>query len=192
MKQKFFIVVVCMLISKTIFCQWETGAGLGVSIPITGYGEVLKTGWMINADGRYRFKKGNFAIGMKAQFVRLQKDKNPSDGFQNARMTVAPLLFTTEYSAIKGKLQPYITAGLGISFFNLNYDTSPTTGQSVNNVSFTMMPALGFRYTSIGNIYPFIEYDLVLLADGPPIGFPKGGKMTGYNGIFAGVCYRFK
>jgi len=192
MKQKFVTAVICLLFSNTIFSQWETGAGLGISLPITAYGEVLKTGWLINADGRYRFKKGNFAIGMKAQFVRLQKDKDPSDVFQNARMTIAPLIFTAEYSATKGKLQPYVTGGLGITFFNLNYDTSPTAGESVNNVSFTMMPSIGFRYAGTGNIYPFIESGLVLLADGPPIGFPKGGQMTGYTGIVAGVCYRFK
>ena len=192
MKQKLFIAFTCMLFSKTIFSQWETGAGIGIGLPITGYSEVLKTGWMINGDTRYRFKKGNFAIGMKAQFARLQRDNNPSDGFQNARMTVAPLIFTAEFSATKGKLQPYITGGLGVTFFNLNYDTSPTMGKSVNNVSFTMMPSIGFRYAAIGNLYPFLESDLVLLADGPPIGFPKGGKMTGYNTIVAGVCYRFK
>ena len=192
MKLKFFIAVIFVLTSKTIFSQWETGAGLGISLPITGYGEVLKTGWLINADGRYRFKKGNFAVGMKAQYVRLQNDKNPADQFQNARMTLAPVIFTAEYSSIKGSLQPYITGGLGITFFNLNYDTSPTTGESVNNVSFTMMPLVGLRYAASKNIYPFIESGFVLLADGPPIGFPKGEKMTGYNNIVGGVCYRFK
>ena len=192
MKLKFFIAVIFVLTSKTIFSQWETGAGLGISLPITGYGEVLKTGWLINADGRYRFKKGNFAVGMKAQYVRMQNDKNPSDAFQNARMTIAPVIFTAEYSSIKGSVQPYITGGLGITFFNLNYDTSPTTGESVNNVSFTMMPLVGLRYAASKNIYPFIESGFVFLADGPPIGFPKGEKMTGYNNIAAGVCYRFK
>ena len=192
MKLKFFIAVIFVLTSETIFSQWETGAGLGISLPITGYGEVLKTGWLINADGRYRFKKGNFAVGIKAQYVRLQNDKNPADQFQNARMTIAPLIFTAEYSSIKGSLQPYITGGLGITFFNLNYDTSPTTGESVNNVSFTMMPLVGLRYAASKNIYPFIESGFVLLADGPPIGFPKGEKLTGYNNISAGVCYRFK
>ena len=191
MKLKFFIALVFILTSKNIFSQWETGVGLGISLPITGYGEVLKAGWLLNADGRYRFKKGNFAIGMKAQYVRLQNDKNPADPFQNARMTIAPLIFTAEYASIKGSLQPYITGGLGITFFNLNYDTSPTTGESVNNVSFTMMPLVGIRYASSKNIYPFIESGFALLADGPPIGFPKGEKMTGYNNITAGVCYRF-
>ena len=192
MKLKFFIALIFILTSKNIFSQWETGAGLGISVPITGYGEVLKTGWLLNGDGRYRFKKGNFAIGMKAQYVRLQNDKNPADQFQNARMTIAPVIFTAEYSSIKGNLQPYLTGGLGITFFNLNYDTSPTTGESVNNVSFTMIPLVGIRYAASNNIYPFIESGFVLLADGPPIGFPKGEKVTGYNNITAGVCYRFK
>jgi hypothetical protein len=192
MKLKVFIAVVFILVSKNIFSQWETGAGLGISLPITGYGKVLKTGWLLNADGRYRFKKGNFAIGMKAQFVRLQKDKNPSDAFQNARMTIAPLIFTAEYSAVKGKFQPYLTGGLGITFFNLNYDVAPTDGKTVFNVSFTMMPMVGFRYAASKNIYPFIESGFVLIADGPPIGFPKSDKLTGYSAITGGVCYRFK
>ena len=191
MKLKLSIAVIFVLTSKTIFGQWETGAGFGISLPITGYGEVLNTGWLLNGDGRYRFKKGNFAVGMKAQYVRLQNDKNPADQFQNARMTIAPLIFTAEYSSIKGSLQPYITGGLGITFFNLNYDTSPTTGESVNNVSFTMMPLVGIRYAASKNIYPFIESGFVLLADGPPIGFPKGEKVTGYNNIVGGVSYRF-
>lgn len=192
MKSKVVIVVVCVCFASDLFSQWEAGAGAGVALPITGYSEVLKTGWLLNADGRYRFKKGNFAVGMKTQFVRLQNDKNPSDQFQNARMTIAPVIFTAEYSATGGKVQPYVTGGLGISFFNLNYDTSPTTGEAVNNVSFTMMPAAGLRYAPSNNIYPFIEWDLILIADGPPIGFPKGEKLTGYNSIHAGVCYRFK
>ena len=57
MKLKFFIAVIFILTSKSIFSQWETGAGVGISLPITGYGEVLKTGWLLNADGRYRFKR---------------------------------------------------------------------------------------------------------------------------------------
>ena len=192
MKQKLVITVACVLFSKIVFSQWETGAGIGISIPVTGYSEVLKTGWQLNADGRYRMKKGTFALGMKAQFVRLQKDKDPNDAFQNARMTIAPLLFIAEFSSVKGKVQPYMSGGLGITFFNLNYDTSPTNGETVFNVSFTMMPLVGLRYASIGNIYPFIESGFILLADGPPIGFPKGGKMTGYQSIVAGVCYRFR
>ncbi len=191
MKLKMFTLVVCFLFSINIFSQWETGAGAGVSIPITGYGEVLKTGWLLNVDARYRFKKGNLATGLKAQFVRLQKDKNPSDQFQHARMTIAPLIFTAEYSLTKSQLQPYVTGGLGITFFNLNYDTSPTTGETVNNVSFTMMPSVGVRYGVSKNIYPFIEWDLVLIADGPPIGFPKSEKLTGYNALVGGICYRF-
>src|SRR6187402_810165 len=105
MRLKITIAIACFLFSKNIFSQWEVGAGAGISLPITGYGEVLKTGWLLNADVRYRFKKGNFAIGMKAQYVRLQKDKNPADVFQNARMTIAPLILTAEYSSIKGSLQ---------------------------------------------------------------------------------------
>jgi opacity protein-like surface antigen len=180
--------ILCVCISKA---QWEVGLGAGIGLPLTGYSEVVKTGWLLNAEGKYRFQS-NWAVGMKTQFARLQKDKDPNDAFQNARITVAPLLFVAEYGRFsKGSLQPYATGGLGISFFSVNYDTTPTEGTSEFNVSFTMMPQLGLRYAASPNVYPFIESGLVLLADGPPIGFPKGEKMTGYGFINLGVHYQF-
>jgi len=192
MKQKLLILLLAALTSISINAQWEAGVGVGLGLPVTGYKEVLKSGWLLNAEGKYRFASGNFAVGMKTHFTRLQQDKNPGDTFQNARMTIAPLLFTAEYSIpTKGALDPYLTGGLGITFFNLNYDISPTEGETVNNVSFTMMPQAGLRYGASEKVFPFIEAGLVLLADGPPIGFPKGSQMTGYTAITAGINYRF-
>ena len=192
MKRKVMMTVLPVLISISIYAQWEVGLGAGAGLPVTGYKEVLKPGWLLNAEGKYRFKSGKFALGMKTHFTRLQNDNNPDDQFQNARMTIAPLLFTAEWTlSTKGILQPYLTGGLGISFFNLNYDTSPTNGETVNNVSFTMMPQAGLRYRASKHVSPFIEWGLVLLADGPPIGFPKSSEMTGYHAISAGIGYRF-
>ena len=193
MKCKLLITLLAVLISMSVNAQWEVGLGVGAALPITSYKEVLKTGWLLSAEGKYRLASRNFALGMEAHFTRLQKDNNPGDAFQNARMTIAPLLFTAEYDIpTKGALQPYFTGGLGITFFNLNYDISATEGETVNNVSFTMMPQAGLRYKASEKLYPFIEAGLVLLADGPPQGFPKSSEMTGYTGITAGIIYRFK
>ena len=192
MKCKLLITLLTTLLSISAHAQWEIGIGAGLGLPVTAYKEVLKPGWLLNAEGKYRFGNGNFAVGLKTHFTRLQKDKNPGDTFQNARMTIAPLLFTAEYGIpTKGALDPYITGGLGITFFNLNYDISPSEGETVNNVSFTMMPQVGLRYATSKNLFPFIEYGLVLLADGPPVGFPKSSQMTGYSAITAGINYRF-
>lgn len=107
-------------------------------------------------------------------------------------MTLAPVLFTAEYEGFtKGNLQPYDSGGLGISFFSIHYETSPTQGTSLFNVSFTMMPQVGLRYAATSSLYPFVESGVVLLADGPPIGFPKGEQMTGYSFITTGVHYQF-
>jgi opacity protein-like surface antigen len=191
MKNK-LLTVLLLLLSNFLHAQWELGFGPGVSLPITGYKEVLKSGWLLNAEGKCRFKKGNFAVGLKAQFVRLQKDGDYTDSFQNARMTIAPILLIVEYRIkTNGKLEPYISGGFGVSLFSLNYDTSPTAGTSDFNVSFSMAPVVGVNYNVSKNIYPFAEWSLVLLTDGPPIGFPKSDKMTGYNSIVAGVKYRF-
>ncbi len=187
------ITTVTLFITIAVNAQWEACLGAGAALPITGYKEVLKSGWLLNGEGQYRFKNRKFALGMKAHFTRLQKDNNPNDQFQNARMTIAPLLFTAEWTmSTKGNLQPYLTGGLGISFFNLTYDTSPTSGETDFNVSFTMMPQAGLRYKASENIYPFVETSFVLLADGPPINFPKSSEMTGYSAITLGINYRFK
>jgi opacity protein-like surface antigen len=192
MKSRLVIVILLLCFATISNAQWETDLGAGVALPITGYKEVLKTGWFLNGEGRYRFAKGNFAVGMKVHYTRLQKDKNPSDAFQNARMTVVPIVFTAEYAlSTKGKVQPYLTGGLGISLFNFNYEISPGDGKTVFNVSFSMMPQVGLRYAASAHLYPFIEYGWMLLADGPPVGFPQGEKLTGYNAAAAGVSYRF-
>ena len=192
--QKLFLLISISLLANKAKAQagWEVGLSTGVSLPITGNKEVLKSGWLLGAEGKYRFGDGRFAVGMKTDFVRLQNDNNPSDTFQNARMTLAPILFTAEYEVpTAGALKPYVSGGLGLSLFNLNYDVSPTEGHTNFNVSFTMAPRVGLRYKASSNLFPFIETNLILLADGPPIGFPKGEKMTGYGGIEAGVSYRF-
>src|SRR5215470_3819252 len=149
MKNKLSTLLVLLLLSSLLHAQWELGFGPGISIPVTGYQQVLQSGWLLNGEGKCRFKKGNFAVGLKAQFARLQKDKNPADSFQNARMTIAPILVIVEYRIpVKGKLEPYVSGGFGVSLFSLNYDTSPTTGQSVFNVSFTMAPFIGVDYNA--------------------------------------------
>jgi len=190
------IITICFILYACISqAQWEVNLGAGAGLPITGYSKVIKTGWLLEAEGKYRLKK-NFALGINTQFTRLQKDKNPNDAFLQARMTIAPLLFIAEYGEfVKGKIQPYLTGGLGISFFSINYEDSlvqwTSQGTSISNVSFTMMPQIGFRMAVSKKVYPFLESGLILLMDGPPIGFPKGEKVTGYGFITAGVHYKF-
>ena len=126
--------------------------------------------------------------------ARFAKDNNPTDSFYDAKITEAPIIFTAEYSLNRSKnFQPYITGGLGLSFFAVSYNSSPTAidDKQISNVSFTMMPLLGFRYKANDHLFPFLESGFVILADGPPIGFPKGEKVTGYNFISAGLQYRF-
>ena len=101
MKLRKLFVLVFISISFTVKAQWELDLGAGIGVPITGYGEVLKNGWLIKAGGKYRLGKGNFALGMQTHFTRLQKDKNPNDAFQNARMTLAPVAKSNERQATR-------------------------------------------------------------------------------------------
>ena len=194
MRFKKLILLCVVFFSTRVIAQWQVDAGAGVSFPITGYGKVVKTGFVIfNADGQYRFKSG-LAVGMKIQMARFAKDNNPTDSFYEAKITVAPVIFTAEYSLNRSKnFQPYIAGGLGLSFFAVSYNSSPTAidDKQISNVSFTMMPLFGFRYKANDHLFPFVESGFVILADGPPIGFPKGEKVTGYNFVSGGLQYRF-
>lgn len=171
---------------------WHAGLNAGISLPIYGYNAVLKDGWLLGAEGKYHFKNGRLALGPEVDFVRLQKDKDPNDAFENARMSLGVLLLTADYEFNKNsKLRPFVSGGLGITFFNLNYDTGATTGETVNNVSFTLSPAVGLRYQLSEKTFLFIKDKLVLITDGPPQGFPEGEKSAGYNAIAAGIIFRF-
>ena len=126
--------------------------------------------------------------------ARFAKDNNPTDSFYDAKLTVAPVLFSANIHSTESKnFQPYITGALGLSFFAASYNSSATIidDKQISNVSFTMTPLLGFRYKANDHLYPFLESGFVILADGPPIGFPMGEKVTGYNFISVGLQYRF-
>src|SRR5690242_7226559 len=114
MTSKKSLILFVILFSTKAFAQWQVDGGTGVSVPITGYGKVVKTGALIfNTGGQYRFKSG-LAVGMKIQMARFAKDNNAADSFYNAKITVAPILFTAEYTLNRSKnFQPYITGGLG-------------------------------------------------------------------------------
>jgi len=194
MKSKITFFFTLLFLSLHSFSQWEASAGAGVSIPITSYAKVVKTGVVIfNLTGGYRLHNG-IALGIRVQDARFAKDKNASDTFYGAKVTVAPVLATIEYSFNRtANLQPYISGGLGISFFAVSYNASATgvEDRQINNVSFTMMPLIGLRYKANQHIFPYLETGLVMITDGPPQGFPKSEKLTGYNFVTAGVQYRF-
>ena len=166
---------------------------IGLELPLTRYKGVFKEGWLLSSKGKYRTSNRAFAFGAKAHFTRFQKDKNSADAFENARMTLAPLLFTAEYQPLlNSNIKPYFGGGVGLTFYNLNYDVSPTEGKTLFNVSFTMAPFAGIRFKASEYIYPFVESSYILLADGPPKGFPKADKLTGYSGLKGGLRFWLK
>ena len=120
---------------------------------------------------------------------RMHKDENVSDTFTNPRLDQVPILVTGEYEFSGNKLVPYAGLGLGVSLYNLSYDLTPTSGRTVNNVSFSMMPRLGLRLALNKKVNPFLEANAPLVMDGPPVGVSKGEKLTGYVGVAAGVAF---
>jgi len=195
MKTKILVTLICISISLVANAQWSVGAGLGPSFPVTGYGQVVETGVQIfNLQGKHTLGKGKLLLGADIQMARFSEDKNPTDAYYESKLTVAPVIFTLDYQMnLSHKLQPYITYGLGLSFFVFSYTSSPTEidDQSIFNVSFSMMPALGLKYQASSHLYPFVETGLVLLMDGPPVGFPEGEHVTGYEFVTIGLMYKF-
>jgi len=188
------MILFVIFFSTRAVAQWQVDAGAGVSFPVTGYGKVVETGFVIfNTDGQYRFGSG-LAVGMKIQMARFARDNNPADSFYGSKLTVAPIIFTAEYTLNRSRnFQPYFTGGLGLSFFAVSYNTSAIAidDKQISNVSFTMMPLIGFRFRANDHLFPFLESGFLIIADGPPVGFPMGEKATGYNFISAGLQYRF-
>lgn len=195
MKTKFWATGLFLVFTLAAKAQWGIGAGIGPSYPITGYKEVVKPGMTIfDLNAKRYLGQGSLAVGAKVQMARFAKDKNPDDAFHDVKLTVAPVIFTADYTFNRsGKLQPYLTAGLGLSFFAVSYNQSPNTidDESTFNVSFTMMPQIGFRYSASEHLFPFIEGGIVMIADGPPVGFPEGEKLTGYQFACLGLEYKF-
>jgi hypothetical protein len=190
--KKWFIILVVFLLCRQAGAQWELGMGVGIPFPITSYAKVVKPGWLPMVFGKYRFGNGSFATGMEIHLARLQRDRDPTDAFGNTRMTLAPVIFTAEYEAfMKNRLRPYIKGGLGLALFTIDYDEGASAHRSIFNLSFTMSPEIGLRYAASSHFQTFIGSNLVLLADGPPVGFPQGNKITGYASIIAGTSYRF-
>jgi hypothetical protein len=122
----------------------------------------------------------------------MHDDNNSSDKFQNAKLEQIPIEVNADYELLKKKLIPYVGLGLGVSLYNLNYESSPTNGETIFNVSFSAMPLVGLRFNTNSNIYPFFEVNCPFVMDGPPIGAGESDKATGYVGVAVGISYRFK
>lgn len=195
MKRIHLLTMALIAMTTIAHAQWTLGVGTGPAFPITGYAEVVEPGMNIfNLQGNQQVKSGPIRLGMNIQMARFAKDKNPEDAFYEAKITVAPVLFTIDYTFCHDcDWQPYLSAGIGLSFYVVSYNSSPDTidDQSDFNTNFTMMPKAGLRYRASDHLYPFIETGLVTLMDGPPVGFPEGYNVTGYQFVALGVSYTF-
>ena len=169
--------------------QWSVQPGIGLSIPITGYSTIVKSGIVYQLDVRKELNHPHWSIGLMFGWGRMHKDENVSDSFPNPRLDQVPIVVTGEYEFPGKKLSPYAGLGLGASLYNLSYDPTPVTGKTVTNVSFSLMPRLGVRLPVNEKIHPFLEANCPVVMDGPPIGVSRGEKVTGYVGIAAGVAF---
>jgi hypothetical protein len=192
MKFKFPLFLVFFFGVAQTYAQWSVQPGIGISNPITGYKTIVNSGVLYQMDGTKRLKNNRWGIGLMLGWARMQDDNNTSDKFQNARLQQIPILISADYEFLNKKLIPYAGLGLGVSLYNLNYETAPGFGETIFNVSFSAMPRLGLRLNLESNIFPFFEVNCPMVMDGPPIGAGESDKATGYVGVAVGAAYRFK
>ena len=172
-----------------------------MALPITGYGEVFKTGSNFNLEGKYHLNRG-WAVGFQTGAARFANSKEGSIAVNDPKLTVVPLLFTGEYEASREKtIRPFFAAGLGLSIFTFSYFVdNPAHSTNETNASFTMSPQIGVRFFVTENAMSYLKGSYVFVMDGPPVitepslpvtTFPESDKATGYAGIAFGFSYRF-
>jgi hypothetical protein len=193
-KQGFFsLLSLVLLFSMQVKAQWEVGAGYGLAIPFTGYGEVVKSAGVLGISGGKRFSQEKWKISFEMDWARMHKDNSTGDEFENPRIDVVPMTFSVERQFGKHpKIKPFVGAGLGASIYNILYHSTTKGDVSEVNASFTLAPSLGINLRTESNINPFIKAKMVFVADGPPIGFPQSSKGTGYYAVSIGFNYLFK
>jgi len=190
-----YIIISIFLVfgTSSLRAQWETGGAMGVSFPVTGYGGVVKTGWMARISGDYKFGKGLFATGLDLNVARFAKDKTSTDQWDESKLTLISFLFPAEFEFNrKSKLTFYISPAIGLSIYVFSYNSGVYADDaSITNVSFTLAPSAGVRYKFSNHLFLDMRFAAIYLTDGPPVGFPKSDQATGYNAISAGIKYRF-
>jgi hypothetical protein len=190
---KRYIASAALLFLLTIQAKAQLGIqlGAGYASPITGYSTISDGGLLLQADITKRLKKHNhWGFGLTMAWAKFHQDNNSSDKFMNARLDQVPIMIHADYEIVRFVLIPYVGLGMGASLYNLTYDTSPTSTESVTNVSFSMMPRLGVRFKLLF-LQPFLEVNFPVVFDGPPEGAGDSGKATGYVGYLAGLGFRF-
>lgn len=191
MKKSYLITAFFVIISGLVKGQFTVDLGVGAAFPITGYKTMVKTGSFGQVGIYKHWEKSKLNAGFNLGWGRLHADNNLNDKFQNVRIDQIPVVVFGEYELSRKKAIPYVGVGLGISMFNISYDTSPTTGNTEFNASFCIMPKVGLRLNVSPHFNPFIEYTVPFVMDGPPAGAGESGRATGFMGLLAGVAYRF-
>ncbi len=109
-----FILSLLFLLPLSGKAQWSVGIEYNMALPITGYGEVFKTGSNFNLEGKYHLTKG-WGVGFQTGPARFANSKEGSIAVNDPKLTVVPLIFTGEYEASReSTIRPFFAAGLGL------------------------------------------------------------------------------
>jgi|SRR5678816_788092 len=140
MKSLLFVAAVLLLVPAAAFANggWMMDARAGVGLPMGDYGDVFKSGLLINVEAT-RMMSTNFGLGLEGSYLK----NSPTDDYQAAielaggpgtdadakfmHYGVHGKYFLGQSSS---KMMPYMVAGLGL--YNAKFEVTPPGGPDIS------------------------------------------------------------
>lgn len=181
-----------LLLSFNATAQWEAGLGIGRPMPYSGYKGVIRGGRYLGLEALRHIKYSSWSLQLALDWAKLREDKNKGDEFRQPKLDLISLGagITYRFEPLEG-VEPYAGVSLGATLYNFSHEPTSTTSRTTTNASFSLMPLVGVQYRLTSDVAPFFQLKSILVMDGPPQGFPKASKATGYTAGSLGLRYTF-
>jgi len=113
---------------KDISARGYFGVGGGLAVPVGDYGNVAKTGWLLDAIGGFTTKRG--IVGARADLMWAQNGLKAEDGHERLLGVNADIVLTPGHRP--SQWHPYFMGGVGL--YN-GKDTSPGVSGSATKLA---------------------------------------------------------
>ncbi len=172
--------------------QWEGALSIGKPMPFSGYKGVIRGNRYLSIEAGHRFRNEAWALQLSLDWAKMHGDKNKADVFIHPKLDLISVGAGATYTFESiNSIEPYAGAALGVTLYNFTYEPTVNSSRTITNASFSVLPLLGLQYRLTSSVAPFFQLKTVVLMDGPPQGFPKASKTTGYTAASIGLRYAF-
>ena len=174
--KKILLVAAMLLIFGIAQAQINVGATIGVQIPTGNFGDGYKTGFGINAVGKYMLNE-NMAVGLNLGYSRF------GTGVTDFSSSMIPITGLFEYHFGTENIKPYIGADLGLYDYMVKIKFLGESS-SDSKIFFGFAPTAGVLYGLNDNLSlcANLKYNYVT----------SEGDAATWLGINVGVVYKIK